>query len=90
MKLAEADPNFYKDAIEYHTKHKEIADVAGKFLAHINLGIIYNLMGDHEKSAINHQFALRYAIQMSSVAGQSVAIGNLGKVGGKAAYAQMN
>jgi len=23
-------------------KHKEIADVAGKFLAHINLGIIYN------------------------------------------------
>jgi len=27
---------------------------------------------------------------MSSVAGQSVAIGNLGKVGGKETYAQMN
>ena len=27
---------------------------------------------------------------MSSVAGQSVAIGNLGKVGGKNVYAQMN
>jgi len=44
-------------------------------------------MGDHEKSSINHQFALRYAIQMSSVAGQSVAIGNLGKVGGGQVYA---
>ena len=50
-------------------KHKEIADVAGKFLAHINLGIIYNALGDFEKASINHQFALRYAIQMSSVAG---------------------
>lgn len=33
---------------------------------------------------------MRYAIQMSSVAGQSVAIGNLGKVGGNQVYAQMN
>jgi len=47
----------------------------------------YNQIGDHEKSSINHQFALRYAIQMSSVAGQSVAIGNLGKVGGGQVYA---
>ena len=54
------------------------------------MGIIYNATGDHEKSSINHQFALRYAIQMSSVAGQSVAIGNLGKVGGNQVYAQMN
>jgi tetratricopeptide (TPR) repeat protein len=69
MKLGEGDSALYKDAIEYHSKHKEIADVAGKFLSHINLGIIYNNIGDHEKSSINHQFALRYAIQMSSVAG---------------------
>lgn len=87
MKLGEMDPSNYNEAIEYHTKHKEVADVAGKFLAHINLGIIYNSMGDHEKSSINHQFALRYAIQMSSVAGQSVAIGNLGKVGNGEVYA---
>jgi tetratricopeptide (TPR) repeat protein len=90
MKMGESMPNHFKDAIDYHTKHKEVADVAGKFLAHINLGIIYNSIGDFEKSSINHQFALRYAIQMSSVAGQSVAIGNLGKVGGKETYAQMN
>jgi hypothetical protein len=62
MKLGEANPSCYNDAIEFHSKHKEVADVAGKFLAHINLGIIYNSIGDHEKSSINHQFALRYAI----------------------------
>jgi len=42
MKLGELDPSHYNEAITYHMKHKEIADVAGKFLAHINLGIIYN------------------------------------------------
>jgi hypothetical protein len=35
-------------------KHKEIADVAGKFLAHVNLGIIYGKKGDNEKASINH------------------------------------
>jgi len=52
--MGELDSKNYAEAIEYHTKHKEVADVAGKFLAHINLGIIYNHMGDHEKSSINH------------------------------------
>ena len=54
MKLGDMEPQYYKESIEYHTKHKEIADVAGKFLAHINLGIIYNNLGDHEKASINH------------------------------------
>lgn len=81
QKLAEKNPKHYEEAIEYHQKHKDIADIAGKFLAHVNLGIIYNNLGDSEKASINHQFALRYAIQMSSVAGQSLAIGNLGKLG---------
>lgn len=87
--MAEMDPEksvYWQEAINYHTKHKEIADVPGKFLAHINLGLIYNQQGDSERAAINHQFALRYAIQMSSVAGQSVAIGNLGQIG----YSKMN
>lgn len=83
-KMAENDQEntqLWQEAINFHMKHKEIADVPGKFLAHINLGLIYNKLNDNERAAINHQFALRYAIQMSSVAGQSVAIGNLGQIG---------
>ena len=81
QKLAEEEPKNYKKAIEMHLKHKEIADISGKFISHVNLGIIYNQLGDQEKSNINHQFALRYAVQMSSVPGQKVALGNLGKIG---------
>ena len=81
QKMAEENSKYYQDAIEFHLKHKEIADIAGKFLAHVNLGIIYHSLDDQEKSSINHQFALRYAIKMSSLAGQSVAVGNLGNLG---------
>jgi tetratricopeptide (TPR) repeat protein len=81
QQLADPEPKFYKKAIEMHLKHKEIADTSGKFISHVNLGIIYNMLGDQEKSNINHQFALRYAVQMSSIPGQKVALGNLGKIG---------
>jgi len=81
-KLAESGmKEYWEEAVSFHNKHKEIADVPGKFLAHINLGLIHSRLSDYEKAAVNHQFALRYAIQMSSVAGQSVAIGNLGQIG---------
>lgn len=82
--LSEQDqlnPAWIRESINYHTKHKDIADVPGKFIAHINLGILYHRSGDVERASISNQFALRYAIQMSSVAGQSVAIGNLGQIG---------
>jgi tetratricopeptide (TPR) repeat protein len=84
QKLSEQDPSnssWVRESINYHTKHKDIADVPGKFIAHINLGVIYTRTGDVERASISNQFALRYAIQMSSVAGQSVAIGNLGQIG---------
>jgi tetratricopeptide (TPR) repeat protein len=68
-------------AIGFHTKHRDIADVPGKFIAHTNLGLSFALLGDMDKSALNHQHALRYAIRMSSTAGQSLAIGNLGVTG---------
>ena len=44
----------YKRSLLYHEKHKNIADVAGKFLAHINLGIVYNILGEYEQASINH------------------------------------
>jgi len=83
-KMAEMAPGnkaLWQEAINYHTKHKEIADVPGKFLAHVNLGIIYSALGEAERAAINHQFALRYAVHLESRAGQSVALGNLGLIG---------
>ncbi|KAJ1474617.1 hypothetical protein T484DRAFT_3248519 [Baffinella frigidus] len=40
-------------------------------------------MGDLEKSSLNHRQALRYAIVMSSLVGESLACGNLGIVAGK-------
>ena len=36
-----------------------------------------------EKAAVNHQFALKYAIQMSSIIGQTIAVGNLVYIGDK-------
>lgn len=83
QKLGEKDPKFYKDSIEYHLKHNQIGDVAGKFISYVNLGLIYNILGEKEKAVINHQNGLRYAIQMSSLAGQTIAIGNLGRIGTK-------
>lgn len=83
QRLGEKDPKYYKDAIEYHLKHNQIGDIAGKFISFVNLGMIYNLMGENEKAVVNNQHALRYAIQMSSVAGQTIAIGNLGRIGAK-------
>ena len=40
MNLGEIDSIYYNDAIQYHIKHCEFADVEGKFLACINLEII--------------------------------------------------
>ena len=77
QKIGERTSKYYNEAIENHLKHKEIADINGKFIAHINLGQIYEKIGEKEKSAVNLQFALKYAIQMSSIAGQTIAVGNL-------------
>ncbi len=81
QRLGEKDQKYYSMAIEYHQKHNEIGDIAGKFISYVNLGMIYGILGENEKAAIHHQSALKYAVQMSSVAGQTIAIGNLGRVG---------
>ena len=64
-KLGEQNPeneDLWEKAIYYHTLHKDIADIPGKFLAHVNLGLIYEKLEDENKTSVNHQFALRYAI----------------------------
>uniref|UniRef100_A0A7S0ERI5 MalT-like TPR region domain-containing protein n=1 Tax=Hanusia phi TaxID=3032 RepID=A0A7S0ERI5_9CRYP len=70
----------YEEAIDLSNQHLQIADVAGKFVAHCNLGLAYAAMDELEQSSLNHRQALRYAIVMSSVVGESLACGNLGNV----------
>lgn len=84
--LSEEKPDKLPSAIEYHKKHEEISDVNGKFLANINLGLCYDKMQDHRLSLFHYQNALKFAIKMSNVVGQSIAIGNIGKIGTKGLY----
>jgi tetratricopeptide (TPR) repeat protein len=69
-----------RQAVQYHTKHLEVADVPGKYIAHVNLGLCYATLGMAEEAVANHQHALRYAIRMCSLAGESLACGNLGMI----------
>jgi tetratricopeptide (TPR) repeat protein len=81
--LGEADPEYAKKAIEYHLLHEGLADVNGKFLACINLGLCHDRLGDQKNSVFYFQNALKHSIQMSNLSGQSVAMGNIGKIGTK-------
>ncbi|GLD93277.1 hypothetical protein PINS_up001869 [Pythium insidiosum] len=65
-------------ALEFHRKHLEVADDAGKFVAHLNLGLTYGSLQDANEAARHHQEALRLAIRLNSTYGQSLAVGNLG------------
>ena len=53
---------------------------AGKFIAHCNLGLAYQALRLLDEATNNHQQALRYAIRMSSLAGESLACGHLGMI----------
>ena len=81
--IGEADPEYTRKSIEYHTLHEALADVNGKFLASINLGLCYDRLGDQKNSIFYFQNALKHSIQMSNLSGQSVAMGNIGKIGTK-------
>ena len=70
-------PELLRKAIYYHNRHRENADSIGKFVAHLNMGLAYAQLGEREASTVNHQYALRYALQLHSLEGQSLAIGSL-------------
>ena len=69
---------FLTKAVQYHHQHLNIADNGGKYVAHINLGLCYGMLGDITNSAKHYQDALRIAIKMQTLYGQSIAVGNLG------------
>jgi len=78
LKAGEED---LQTAIRYHQQHLAVADIPGKFIAHCNLGLAYQALGLLGEATTNHQHALRYAIRMSSLAGESLACGHLGMLG---------
>ena len=72
---------YLTQAAACHTKHKEIGpDSGGRFVAGTNLGLCLGMLGDISNSAKHHQDALRTAIKMQTLYGQSIAVGNLGNL----------
>jgi tetratricopeptide (TPR) repeat protein len=67
-----------QNALVYHQKHLEVADDAGKFVAHLNMGLTLGSLDQPNEAAHYYQEALRLAIQLNSAYGQSLAVGNLG------------
>ncbi len=66
-------------AVACHQRHVEIGpDQGGRFVANTNLGISLGMRGDVSAAAKCHQDALRIAIKMQTLYGQSIAVGNLG------------
>lgn len=68
-----------QQAIIYHSKHNDIGpDAGGRFVANTNLGLCLAMIGDVAQSAKHQQDALRIAIKMQTLYGQSIAVANLG------------
>lgn len=72
--------NHLNKAISLNMRHVDIADGGGKFVANTNLGLSFGMLGDIEQASKHHQDALRIAIRMQTLYGQSIAVGNLGLV----------
>ena len=78
FRQTEQSMEYIDNAIKYHEQHANIADLGGQFVAHINLGLCYGVKGDYKTSAKHNQSALRIAIRMQTLYGQSISVGNLG------------
>ena len=76
-------PRYLQNAAHFLSKHLEIADDAGQFVAHSNLGLAMGSLGEPIQAARHHQEALRLAIRLQSAHGQSIAVGNLGLLGSR-------
>lgn len=78
-KMSDQKREYLQQAIIAHSRHNEVSpDGGGKFVAFVNLGICLTWLGDINQAARHHQDALRIAIKMQTLYGQSIAVGNLG------------
>lgn len=78
FKSTEQSIEYLNNALEYHQKHLNIADQGGKFVANINIGLCLGAKNEHSQAGKYYQNALRIAIKMQTLFGQSIAVGNLG------------
>ena len=78
---SDENKRYLENAIQFHTQHLQVADERGQFVAHCNLGLSHDRLGEYELSARHHQDALRIAIHLNSTHGQCISVGNLGLVG---------
>eukprot|EP00392_Amoebophrya_sp_AT5.2_P017586 g17968.t1 len=56
----------FEAAIQNHVQHRNHADLVGRFVAHVNLGICFGHLGDREASTMNHQVAFQLAHYLRS------------------------
>jgi tetratricopeptide (TPR) repeat protein len=70
-----------KVALDYHIKHWEMADVQGKIVAHINMGLVYQKLGQIEQATENYKQAFQSAVDLGDKHGESIALANLGFLG---------
>jgi len=66
---------YFKHSAYCHKKHSELADEEGKFLASVNLGLLYLSVNSPEKTKNCFKAALKHSIQMQSHHAQAISIG---------------
>ena len=81
LDLSALSREYIKIAIECHNKQLEvIPDEGSAFVVNINLALCHCLLNKLSNAAKCNQDALRIAIKIKSLYGQSIAVGNLGKL----------
>lgn len=77
----EGNQEMFQQALKFHEKHRDVANLAGKFTAYINMGLLYSNQGDEKNAILCQQQALRIATELSDANSQGIAVGSLGKIG---------
>eukprot|EP00760_Papus_ankaliazontas_P000866 PhM_4_TR10286/c0_g1_i1/m.57105 len=66
-------------ALDFHKQHSEVADAAGVFISHTNMGLIHTVLGNNGKSIDCHKIALQYAVRAGDKQAESLALSHLGR-----------
>ncbi|KAF4654584.1 hypothetical protein FOL47_009902, partial [Perkinsus chesapeaki] len=74
----------YTSALEFHGRALELArDTLERLIAHVNLGIVYERLGNLEASLSHHAESVSLASRLGSKSAQCMTLGNVGMVSSK-------